>query len=117
MRYEDVADLLPGLADGTSDADEATAAFVGADLRSQAELARYRRLLRGLAALRSWQVEPPPGMLEAVLAVLAEAPQSRAGASHRRLAIAGATVGAALAGAATAVAVARLRRRAVGLAG
>ena len=48
MRYEDVADLIPGLVDGTVEVDDRTRAFIDSDLRCQAELARYRRLLRGL---------------------------------------------------------------------
>ena len=48
MRYDDVADLIPGLVDGTVVLDERTRAFIDSDLRCQAELARYRRLLRGL---------------------------------------------------------------------
>ena len=50
MRYEDVADLIPGLVDGTAEVDDRTRAFIDSDLRCQAELARYRRLLRGLSA-------------------------------------------------------------------
>ena len=53
MRYEDVADLIPGLADGTVEVDDRTREFIDSDLRCQAELARYRRLLRGLGALRT----------------------------------------------------------------
>ena len=40
MRYEDVADLIPGLVDGTVEVDERTQAFIESDLRCQAELAR-----------------------------------------------------------------------------
>ena len=47
MRYEDVAELLPGIVDGSIEVDAATMAFIESDLRCQAELARYRRLLRG----------------------------------------------------------------------
>lgn len=115
MRFEDVADLLPGIVDGSADPEPTAAAFIRTDLRCQAELARYRRLLRSLERLRDWQVEPPPGALAATLAALGgePAPVGRA----RRLALAGATAGAVLAGAATAVVISRMRRRVVGLAG
>ena len=48
VRFEDVADLLPGLVDGTIRVDERTQEFIESDLRCQAELARYRKLLRTL---------------------------------------------------------------------
>jgi hypothetical protein len=116
VRYEDVADLLPGLVDGTVAVDERTLAFIESDLRCQAELARYRRLLRSLGALRSRYLEPAPGLLAATLSSLAEEGERRLAHSvltGRRLAVAGAAIGgAAVAGAAaTAVMVARSRRR------
>lgn len=116
MRYEDVADLLPGLVDGTVDVDARTRSFIESDLRCQAELARYRRLLRGLGALRTAYLEPSPGSLAQTLNTLAaegERRVARSILSGRRVAMAGAALGgAAVAGAATAaVLAARTRRR------
>ena len=116
MRYEDVADLLPGIVDGTVVPDERTRAFIESDLRCQAELARYRRLVRSLGALRVQYLEPAPGLLAATLNSLAEEGERRVARSvltGRRLAYAGAALGAtAVAGAAaTALVMARSRRR------
>ena len=116
MRYEDVADLLPGLADGTVDVDPRTREFIESDLRCQAELARYRRLIRSLGALRTTYLEPAPGSLARTLNSLAaegERRVARSILSGRRVAMAGAALGgAAVASAATAaVLAARTRRR------
>ena len=116
MRYEDVADLLPGLVDGTADVDARTRAFIESDLRCQAELARYRRLLRSLGALRHAYLEPAPGGLAQTLNALAANGERRVARSiitGRRMVVAGAALGgAAVAGAATvAVITARSRRR------
>jgi anti-sigma factor RsiW len=91
-------------------------------LRCQAELARYRRLLRALQLLRTRYLEPAPGLLAQTLASLEEAGEQRAVRSivtGRRLAYAGAIGGAAVAAgaAATVVLVARSRRRGMRLAG
>lgn len=112
MRYEDVAHLLPGLVDDPS-ADEETLAFIETDLRCQAELARYRKLLRGLRGLRMEHIAAGPGALADTLAALEAASERslvRLVAERRRLAGA---IGTAVvtAGAATAaVLIARSRR-------
>ena len=118
MRYEDVADILPGLVDGTVTIDDRTRAFIESDLRCQAELARYRRLVRSLGALRATYLEPSPGALAQTLNSLAAGGERRVARSiltGRRVALAGAALGgAAVAGAATAaVMAARTRRRLV----
>jgi len=98
MRFEDVADLLPGLVDGTVRVDEATQAFIESDLRCQAELARYRKLLRTLEQLRTRYLEPSPGLLAATLTALAEEGERRVVHSiitGKRLAYAGAAIGGA----------------------
>ncbi len=87
-------------------------------LRCQAELARYRRMLRALQQLRTRFLEPSPSLLAQTLAVLEEAGERhavRSLLSGRRLAYVGAISGAAAAAGATAVALilARSRRRAV----
>lgn len=123
MRCEDVARLLPDVVEGVggtalpADAQ----AHVATCLRCQAELARYRRLLRALQLLRTRYLEPTPGLLAQTLASLEEAGEQRAVRSivtGRRLAYAGAIGGAAVAAgaAATAMLVARSRRRGMRLA-
>ncbi|MCB1016623.1 MAG: hypothetical protein KDB10_16150, partial [Acidimicrobiales bacterium] len=66
-------------------------------LRCQAELARYRRMLRGLQLLRTQYFEPAPGLLAATLANITAAGERRAVTSvltKKRLAYAGAVAGA-----------------------
>ncbi len=74
----EVALVLPAILDGGSPADEVVVQHVGACLRCQAELARYRKLLRLLNQLRSYRVEPPPGAVADVLGALEAA-------AHRRV--------------------------------
>ncbi len=82
----------PGLVDGTVRVDERTQEFIESDLRCQAELARYRKLLRTLEQLRTRYFEPSPGLLAATLTALAEEGERRVVHSiitGRRLAYAG----------------------------
>lgn len=114
MRYEDVADLIPGLVDGTVVVDERIQAFIESDLRCQAELARYRKLLRGLGALRTMYLEPAPGGLAQTLNALAaegERKVARSILSGRRALVAGAAIGGAAVATTAAVVAARSRRR------
>jgi hypothetical protein len=114
VRYEDVADLIPGLVDGTVVVDERTRAFIESDLRCQAELARYRKLLRGLGALRTLYLEPAPGGLAQTLNALAavgERTVARSILSGRRVLVAGAAIGGAAVATTAAVVAARSRRR------
>lgn len=120
MRCEDVLRLLPETLEG-GPVDFAVQTHIEACLRCQAELARYRRILRGLQQLRTRYLEPSPGLLAQTLAALeeeAERSAVRSVLTGRRLAYAGAIGGAALAAAATTAAllVARSRRRALALA-
>jgi anti-sigma factor RsiW len=89
-------------------------------LRCQAEVARYRKMLRGLHLLRTRYLEPAPGLLAQTLAVIEEAGERearRAILSGRRLAYAGAIGGAAVAaGAATAAMLVHRSRRRVSVA-
>src|SRR5712664_255783 len=121
MLCEDVTALLPGLVDGDHDADPEAALHVETCLRCQAELARYRRLLRTLALLRTRYAEPTPGLLGETLAALTDAAEEgarRTLLSGRRLAYAGAIGGTAVAaGATAALLIARSRKRALSLAG
>jgi hypothetical protein len=115
MRCEEVAALLPALVDVSTPPNLAVEHHVESCLRCQAELARYRRLLRTLHQLRSRYIEPPPGFLAETLAAIEDAAERRAGRSllhGRRLAYAGAIGGTAVATAATAaLLIARSRRR------
>ena len=61
MQCDEVTALLPGLVDGELDVDLEAERHVETCLRCQAELARYRRLLRTLALLRTRYAEPTPG--------------------------------------------------------
>ena len=83
--------------------------------------ARYRRLLRTLALLRSRYAEPTPGLLGETLAALTDAAEEgarRTLLSGRRLAYAGAIGGTAVAaGATAALLIARSRKRSMRLAG
>ena len=122
MRCDEVATLLPELVDSPDVRHLGVERHVETCLRCQAELARYRRMLRGLRTLRTRFIEPAPGSLAQTLAVLEEAAERsalRSLLSGRKLAYAGAIGGTAVAaGAATvAVMVARSRRRALRLAG
>jgi predicted anti-sigma-YlaC factor YlaD len=90
---EAVADLLPRLADGATRADRAVVRHVGQCLRCQAELAKYRRLLRLLHQLREQRPSLPPGALESLLANV----EARAGAQAARSALGGRRLVAAVA--------------------
>jgi anti-sigma factor RsiW len=120
MRCDEVTALLPGLVDGESVGVE-TERHIETCLRCQAELARYRRLLRTLSLLRTRYADPTPGLLGDTLAAITDAAENgarRTLLSGRRLAYAGAIGGSALAaGATAAVLIARSRKRALALAG
>lgn len=118
MRCDDVTPMLPALVDGDAAAAPVSAdvqAHIDSCLRCQAEMARYRRLLRTLAMLRVRYAEPTPGLLGDTLAAITDAAEEgarRTLLSGRRLAYAGAIGGSALAaGATAALLIARSRRR------
>jgi anti-sigma factor RsiW len=121
MLCDEVTALLPGMVDGDLDVDDDAVRHIETCLRCQAELARYRRLLRTLALLRSRYAEPTPGLLGETLAALTDAAEESARRtllSGRRLAYAGAIGGTAVAaGATAALLIARSRKRSVRLAG
>jgi len=86
LSCSDVADLLPAMVDAgvlpPATPDPATAdpelwEHARTCLRCQAELARYRQLLRSLHALRSERVLPGAGSLRVTLEALAEAEPAR----------------------------------------
>ena len=80
MLCDEVTALLPALVDG-DDADPQVALHIETCLRCQAELARYRRLLRTLALLRTRYAEPTPGLLGETLAALTGGTAVAAGAT------------------------------------
>jgi anti-sigma factor RsiW len=116
VRCDDVALLLPEAVDGDAPVALPVQRHVESCLRCQAELARYRRMLRALQQLRTRYLEPSPTLLAQTLASLEEVGERQAMRSllaGRRLAYAGAIGGAVAAAAATtAVLMARSRRRA-----
>ena len=117
MQYDDVADLLPQLVDGPDGVDPEVLAFVESDLRSQAELVRYRRLVRSLRALRTRPVEPTPGLLAQTLVALESTDRPLLILTARRIAYAAAVGGFAAGAAATAVVLVRRRMSLAGSVG
>lgn len=113
MNCDDVSRALAELVDDEV-MDAAVERHVESCLRCQAELARYRRMMRGLHQLRARYLEPAPGLLPQTLAAIelaGERSAVRSLVTGRRLAYAGAGVAIA-AGAVSAVLLARSRRRA-----
>jgi anti-sigma factor RsiW len=116
VQCEDVAALLPEAVEHGGSVDQDVQRHIDSCLRCQAEVARYRKMLRGLQLLRTRYLEPAPGLLAQTLAAIeaeGERQARRAILSGRRLAYASAIGGAAVAaGAAGAVVlVHRARRR------
>ena len=123
MQCDDVAKLLPSAVEHGAAVEVSVQRHIESCLRCQAELARYRRMLRGLQLLRTRYLEPSPGLLAQTFAAIEEAGERKAVhsiLSGRRLAYVGAIGGAAFAATAaatTAMLVARSRRRGVPIAG
>jgi hypothetical protein len=118
MLCDQIAVRLPELVDSDVH-DPAIFAHVESCLRCQAELARYRKLLRALSMLRTRYLEPSPGALALTLAALSEDAEQRAARaliSGRRLAYAGA-IGGTVATAATVAAIVARKKRGLRLAG
>jgi hypothetical protein len=82
---DEVAEALPCLLDGTQRADRSVVRHVGSCLRCQAEMAKYRGMLRLLEQLRAQHPPLPPGALGSVLAAIEE----RAGQEVARSALLG----------------------------
>ena len=100
---DDVAHVLAGVSDGSTEAAPAEMAHVEACLRCQAQLVHYRRLLRVLRSMCTDVCEPAPGTLAAVLAHLeaaGEATALRSLLSGKRAAYVGGVVVATAASAA-----------------
>jgi anti-sigma factor RsiW len=74
-----VAGALPAYVAGEADLDVRSEHHVARCLRCQADVARYRRMLRTLHALRDDSEEPPPSVLSGILTSLdGGAPRRRA---------------------------------------
>jgi hypothetical protein len=73
-----LADVLPGVVDGTAVLDRADRRHVERCLRCQAELAQYRKLLRAMRGLRAATVPEPTGLVTDVIAHLEAAGERRA---------------------------------------
>ena len=122
MQCEDVARVLPAAVDGSAALDLSMQRHVESCLRCQAELARYRKMLRGLQLLRTRYLEPAPGLVAATLAAIEAAGERqavRSAITGKRIAYVGAIGGAAIAASATAAVliVHHTRRRGVPVAG
>ncbi len=119
MQCDDVVRMLPEAIEHGFAVNLPAQRHIESCLRCQAEVVRYRRMLRGLQMLRTRYLEPSPGLLTQTLAALGEAGERQAVrslVSGKRVAYVGAIGGATLcaAGAATAaVLVRRSKRRAM----
>jgi hypothetical protein len=70
--HDRLSALLSDVADGSAELDASLAHRLEHDLRFQAELAQYRKLLRALRSLRSDRVDPGMELLADVLAAIDE---------------------------------------------
>jgi len=106
MQCDEVIELLPAVADGSTVADRSARRHVERCLRCQAEVVQYRKLLRALHSLRTEVLEPAPGVLPGILAHIEAAGERRAVRSMltgRRIAYASGIAAATAAGAAGAL--------------
>ncbi len=104
--------LLSDTVDGTLD-EAVVLAELEHDLRFQAELAQYRRLVRTLRSLHGDLLDPAPGLVDEVLLALdddAERHVLRSMVSGRRVAYIGGIAAATAAGVGSAIVLARRRR-------
>ena len=78
MQCDDVAQLLPEAVESGAAVELSVQRHIESCLRCQAELARYRKMLRGLQLLRTRYLEPAPGLLAQTLAAIEEAGERHA---------------------------------------
>ncbi|MHB8328763.1 MAG: anti-sigma factor family protein [Acidimicrobiales bacterium] len=115
MQCDDIAVVLPRVLDGTSRIEHRVVQHVETCLRCQAELARYRRMLRLLGQLRSEHPGVPPDAVGGVLLALHERAGKgslRSALIRRRLVLVGGLTVATLAAAGGTAALALSRSRA-----
>lgn len=111
---DELAELLPGVVDGTTRLDRTDRRHVERCLRCQAELAQYRKLLRAMRSLRTATAAPPSGLVSGVLARVETAGERgavRAALTGKRAAYLGGIAAAATAAGAGAVVVIVTRGR------
>jgi hypothetical protein len=111
-RDDEISALLSGIVDGTIDDDDALLRELRTDLRFQAELVQYRKLLRALRSMRSEVVDPGPALVDEVLTILdehAERHGLRDVITPRRAVYVGGIAAATAAGLGTAFVLARRR--------
>lgn len=115
MRCDAVADDLAGLVDGSTALDPRERRHVEQCLRCQADLVHHRRILRAMRAMRTELLEPTPGLLPEILALIEHAGERQAirvVLSGRRVAYIGGIAAAATAAGAGALVLATRHRRA-----
>jgi hypothetical protein len=78
MKCDEVAEQLPALLDAGGTASLEVRQHIEGCLRCQADLVRYRRMLRELREMRTRFLEPSPDALSQTLAALWEAGERRA---------------------------------------
>lgn len=114
MRFDDdrVSAVLSDLVDGIIDLDDPIVVEMQSDLRFQAELVQYRKLMRALHSLRLEVVDPGPALADEVLASVDEGLERhgmRSVVTSRRLAYLGGIAATAAAAGASALVIARRR--------
>lgn len=121
MRCDQIFATLPGFVDGSARLDRSERRHVEQCLRCQAELARYRKLLRAMRSLRTDTGPAPDGLVGSILAHVEAAGERsavRATLTGRRAAyIGGIAAATAAAGAGAALVLVTRGRRRLPLAG
>jgi hypothetical protein len=111
-RPDHVSSLLSAIIDGEIELESPETGELATDLRFQAELANYRRMHRGLRALRDELLDPGPAMVDEVMTTLDEQADRhglRAVITPKRAAYIGGIAAATAAGVGTALVLARRR--------
>ena len=121
---EEVRELLPRYADWGPRPAGAVEVHLATCADCSAQLAAYRRMMGGLTALRSQEVEPPAGYLERALGLIPNEPattqsewrrvQERVDAAARRRPAVASLTGAVIGAAAIGLVVWRRGRKALG---
>jgi hypothetical protein len=110
---EDAAEMFPAMVDRSGSVAPEVWAHADSCLRCQAELARYRHLLRSLRALRNERVRPAPGSLRATVGAVEAAQVARSARRVAHVAYVGGAVVATAASAAGMLVWASRRREAL----